>query len=239
MSKSQREWYANKRVLITGADGFIGAHLVRVLVARGAHVFAAVRNISHTWRLDTVRSQISMSEGDLTHIEDARTIIEQSKPDIIFNSASTTDTSRSLDVLESVVENTYGILRATLTAAREKKCARFIQFGSIEEYGLAKAPFTEDMRALPMSPYSLGKLMATESALLIGRIGDMHISVVRPAATFGPQQTFHMLIPRIIKAALEKMDFDMNKGEQLRDFIFVDDLVAGVLAKGKNEKQHL
>src|SRR3989344_247880 len=219
MSKSQREWYANKRVLITGADGFIGAHLVRVLVARGAHVFAAVRNISHTWRLDTVRSQISMSEGDLTHIEDGRTIIEQSKPDIIFNSASTTDTSRSLDVLESVVENTYGILRATLTAALEKKCARFIQFGSIEEYGLAKAPFTEDMRALPMSPYSLGKLMATETALLFARAGDMHISVVRPAATFGPQQTFHMLIPSIIKAALEKMDFDMNKGEQLRDFI--------------------
>ena len=236
LKRNQSAWYENKRVLITGADGFIGAHLAAELVARGARVFAAVRNISHTWRLDTIRSQISMLEGDLTHIEDARAIIEQSQPDIIFNAASTTDTSRLLDVLESVVENTYGILRATLTAARENKVERFIQFGSIEEYGLAKVPLTEDMRALPMSPYSLGKLMATETALLFARAGDMHISVVRPAATFGPQQTSHMLIPSIIKAALEKMDFDMNKGEQLRDFIFVDDLVAGVLAVGSSER---
>ena len=179
---------------------------------------------------------MSMLEGDLTHIEDARIIIEQSKPDIIFNTASTTNTSRSLDVLESVVENTYGILHATITAAHEKKVPRFIQFGSIEEYGLAKAPFTEDMRAVPVSPYSLGKLMATETAFLFARTGDMHVSVVRPAATFGPQQTSHMLIPSIIKAAFEKKDFDMNKGEQLRDFIFVDDLVEGVLAVGSNER---
>src|SRR3989344_4163212 len=80
--------------------------------------------------------------------------------------------------------------------------------------------------------------MATHAALTAGRLTPMRVCVVRPAATFGPAQNSGMLIPNVIKAGLEGTDFNMNAGEQLRDFIYVGDVVEGALLAGAREESH-
>ncbi|HEY4526917.1 MAG TPA: NAD(P)-dependent oxidoreductase [Candidatus Paceibacterota bacterium] len=235
LSEKQKKWYAGKAVLVTGADGFIGSHLVAALIESGAEVSVTVHREDKATRVKPFLNAVEVFEGDLSEEGVARSIIQTSKPKIIFNAASSTNTAPDFSALDDVLKNTYGIAHAMLQAATESSVERFVQFGSIAEYGLAQAPFTEDMHEMPQTPYALGKVMATLSTFAIGRMTDMEVVVVRPAAVYGPGQGFTMLVPNLIKACLEKKDFDMNKGEQLRDFIFIDDLVEGILAVGSSE----
>ncbi len=202
------------------------------LAELGAKVYAAVHSKKNLWRLQSVSPAVSILEGDLSLSVEAKRVLEASRPSTVFNVASSLNTARSLDIAEMVIQNTYGITHNVITAAVQVGAERYIQFGSIEEYGTGKSPFTESDREEPFSPYSLGKVMGTHLALLIGRLTNLKVTVVRPAATYGPGQNFGMLIPNLIKAGIEGRDFDMNPGEQLRDFLYVDDLVEGVLRSG-------
>ena len=236
LREKKKKWYANKRILITGVDGFIGSHLARALLEMGAQVSVTVHRKDKASRITPFLNDVEVFEGDLCDREVVRAIVQKSKPDVIFNTASSTNTAPDFSKFDEIIKNTYGLAQAMLEAAAENSVVRFVQFGSIAEYGLAPAPFTEDMHEMPQTPYAIGKMMATLATLAAGRMTDMKVTIVRPAATFGPGQGFTMLIPNLIKACLEKKDFDMNKGEQLRDFIYVDDLIEGVLAVGASEK---
>ena len=231
-SSDLKKYYKNKRVLVTGAGGFIGSFLARRLIACGAEVFAAVQAKEHANRLrDTA---VQLHEGDLTDAAAARKILSDTRPDIVFNTASSVNTERDFKLLDSIVQRTYCLTHNVLVASIAVSVERFVQFGSIDEYGTAKAPFRESTREEPYSPYSLGKVMATHEVLTVGRMVGMNTSVVRPAATFGPGKD-GMLIPNLIRSGLEGKDFDMNQGEQVRDLIYIDDLALGVLAVGASE----
>jgi nucleoside-diphosphate-sugar epimerase len=144
--------------------------------------------------------------------------------------------SRDRAHIDDIIEGTYGIARNVLRAAEISGVKKFVQFGTIEEYGSNEAPFVETMRESPISAYSLGKTMATHEALLLSKISDMKVCVVRPAATFGPGKRVGMLVPNFIRAALSGTDFNMNAGEQERDFIFVDDVAEASLRAALSDR---
>lgn len=228
-------FWNNKKVLVTGADGFIGSHLAARLVKLGANVSASVHSEKDHWRLASVAKQIQVYEGDLSDQNEARKILKASKPEIVFNAAGSVNTARDLSILDEVLCNTYNITHAMLNAALEDGVENFVQFGTIEEYGTAKAPFDENSREEALSPYSLGKLMATNEARLVSRLKGMRVTIVRPAATFGPRQGFGMLIPNLIKSGLAGTDFNMRGGDQLRDFVYINDLVDGLILAGESK----
>lgn len=229
--------YKGIRVLVTGAGGFIGSRLVMALVDAGAEVSVSVRSKESAWRLQSVISKIAVYEANLLNPLELMQVIENGRPDIVFNVASSTDTRRTFDILDSVILGTYGVARAVLGACITGGVQKLVHFGTIEEYGMGPELFLESAHEKPVSPYSLGKTMATHAVLLAGRLTALKVCVVRPASTFGPGKDFGlMLIPNLIKSGIEGREFDMNDGEQWRDFIYVDDVVRGALMAGISEK---
>lgn len=228
-------YYRNKRVLVTGANGFIGSRLVARLVSLGADVSAVTSREGNSHRLDDLKAKINLLTGDLSDKIKVHKIFQDSNPDVVFHTASSLNTEKSLEHADQILGNTYGLARNVLEVSVESGVESFVQFGSIEEYGSCETPFTETMREEPFSPYSLGKVMSTHLAMVISQLTQMRVCVVRPAATYGPGQGPGMLIPNLIRAGLEKQDFDMNPGEQLRDFVYVEDLIEGALACGMRE----
>lgn len=227
--------WKNKRVLVTGADGFIGAALTRRLLKEGADVTALVGPHGSRMRLGADAERMHIFPVDLADREAAVRLVAESAPEVVFNAASSTNATRDFALIDTVLHGTYDISRAVIDAAVAAKVARFVQFGTIEEYGTAATPYQESMREEPVSPYSLGKVMATHYALLAGALTGMHVTIVRPATTYGPGQGPGMLIPNLIRAGLAGTDFPMHDGMQARDFIYVDDLVDGVLRAGSAE----
>ena len=161
---------------------------------------------------------------------------QQAKPEIVFNLASLVRTEQSLDIVDDLLRGNVLIAKHVFGAARAVGVKKCVHVGSIEEYGHGTVPLVEEAREEPISPYSLAKVMTTHLAMLFHRLGGLRMCVVRPAATYGPRQGFGMLTPNFIKSCLEKKDFSMNPGEQVRDLIFVRDVAAGMLSAGAAEE---
>ena len=224
-----------KRVLVTGADGFLGSALSTALVAQGAKVVAGVGPRKHISRLAHIEKDITVIANDLTNVGDAMKIVADSAPDILFHAAAVVSKDRDPAHLDTIVSYSYSMARNIMTATVEHEVSHAVHVGTIEEYGAIPAPFRESDRACPISPYALGKLLATEHALYMGKTTHMRVNVVRPAAFFGPGQGFGSLIPNIVKAALAGEDFEMNKGEQLRDFVYIDDVIEGLVRVARSD----
>jgi nucleoside-diphosphate-sugar epimerase len=228
--------YAGVRALVTGGGGFIGSRLIERLVDAGADVSVIVRKKALAWRLERVIGDCTVYEADLIDLHATQQIMAQSRPEVVFNAAGSTDTRRTFDILDAVVQNTYDVAKSVVTACVNVGVRKFVHLGTYEEYGTAGAPFLENTREAPISPYSLSKVMAAHTVLLAGKLTPLTVSVVRLAATFGPRQGHTMLIPNLIKAGIEERDFDMNDGKQVRDFLYIEDAVEGILQAGLSEQ---
>jgi nucleoside-diphosphate-sugar epimerase len=228
-----RNFYKNKRVLVDGGTGFIGSFIVKSLVGLKAQVFVVFNSKKNTWRLEDIKNKIETIKLDLRNERLTNKILSQKNPEVVINAAAILNNDQSLNMFDKIIENNFKTALNLIRAAEKNKTDKFVQIGTIAEYGNAKPPFKESMREKPISPYSLSKIMATYTALFYNRVSKLKTTVVRPAATFGPAQNFGvMLIPNLIRSCLKNKDFDMNPGNQIRDFIYVEDLVRGILMAG-------
>ncbi|MDP2598389.1 MAG: NAD(P)-dependent oxidoreductase, partial [Candidatus Liptonbacteria bacterium] len=235
---SYKDFYKGKKVLVTGGTGFAGSFVVKKLIAAGARVCVAFRSSGGTIkkmdRLRDVRGGVvKMINLDLLDDQAVYDVISTSMPAIVVNAAAVPSSNRSLDILDDQIRGNFITAVNLVKAAAKNKIEKFVHIGSIAEYGDSPSPFVETMREQPTYPYSLSKIMATHAVLMHGKLSGMATTVVRPAAIFGPAQDFGlMLIPNIIKSVIDGKDFDMNPGDQIRDFVYVEDLVDGILLAG-------
>ncbi|MBI1805219.1 MAG: GDP-mannose 4,6-dehydratase [Ignavibacteriae bacterium] len=219
-----------KRILITGATGFIGSHLLRRFVEAGIAV-TAVRyrpDLNRQWE-----GNIHWSIADLTDAEAVETIIKANKPDIVFHLAAKLGGDRSFEFAQqAVVVNFLGTHNLLSSLGRNLGGrGRIVMLGTSEEYGNSKVlPITEDQPSNPVSPYSASKTAATQFALLYHRLFDLPVVVLRPFIVYGPGQPPAMMIPELIQSVLEGKDFSMTEGKQTRDFVYVEDVVDCILA---------
>jgi nucleoside-diphosphate-sugar epimerase len=231
-----KNFYRGKRILITGGAGFIGSRLAKELVGLGGRVWVLEKPEADLWRLREIARKIKITRIQPPVLSELQKSLTKERPEIIFNLAARVDARQSIETLPDLMGENFLNTVNLLQAAAEIKPEKFIHFGTIEEYGSQNSPFVEIFRESPISPYSLTKTMATHLALLFNKLLGLNVCVVRPAAVFGPGQGLGMLIPNLILSCLNKKDFDLNPGNQLRDFIYVDDLVRGVLAAGAEKR---
>ncbi len=231
-----------KKVLVTGADGFIGSHLTEALVDLGYDVRAFVyyNSFNSNGWLDTIpkvsKSKIDFFAGD---IRDPNGVREAMKDvDIVFHLAALIAIPFSYHSPDSYIDtNLKGTLNV-IQAARDNRVSRVLVTSTSEVYGTARfVPITEFHPKQPQSPYSASKIGADAIADSFYRSFDLPITIVRPFNTFGPRQSARAVIPAIITQLLNgAKQIKLGDITPTRDLLFVKDTVNGFLKIAECEK---
>lgn len=226
---------AGRRVLVTGAGGFIGSRLTERLVELGAEVRALVRYTSDGdagW-LDrsAMRGQIEVKRGDLADRDSVYDAVRDR--DIVFHLGALIAIPYSYLAPESYVRtNMFGTLNV-LQAVRELGVGRMVHTSTSEVYGSAQTvPMTEAHPLVGQSPYSATKIAADKLAESYHRSFETPVVTLRPFNTFGPRQSARAVIPSICMQLLAGRPVKLGDTRPTRDFVFVDDTVDAFLRCG-------
>lgn len=222
---------AGQHVLVTGASGFIGSHLVRRLVAIGANITILVRQSSDLWRLQDTLDRVRVLQHDLTKEDVLDLASDLHGTQVVFHLAATgaEQTHRNQAV---VLNGNVMMAMRMLQLAETLKVDRFVYCGSSTEYGPGKS-LTEDSPIEPTSEYGVSKAAAWMLVQFFRRRHSLKAVCLRPFTVFGPMDSTHRLIPHVIQKSLNGENIDLTGGEQIRDFVFVEDVVdAFVSASG-------
>jgi NAD dependent epimerase/dehydratase len=229
-----------KTVLVTGAGGFIGSHLVEGLLREGHRVRAFVRYASHGkagWLEEMpakLRDRYEPFFGDIT---DARAVREAARGcSRIYHLAALIGIPYSYVAPASYVAvNVNGTLNV-LEAARDEGTERVIVTSTSEVYGTAVyAPIDEEHPLQPQSPYSATKIGADNIALSYHKAFGTPVTVVRPFNTYGPRQSTRAVIPTVITQALYADRISIGSRTPVRDMVYVGDTVAGFIAAANSD----
>jgi len=227
--------WSKKKVVVTGAGGFIGSHLVEALVAAGAATTAVVRYnsgslIGNLAFMDAeTRKTMRVVSGN---IEDSDFVYQTIKGhDIVFHLAALIAIPYSYEAPRSYVRtNVEGTLNV-LEAARNFDVARVVHTSTSEVYGTAlKTPIDESHPLQGQSPYSASKIAADKLAESYYRSFATPVVTLRPFNTFGPRQSARAFIPTIISQALDCDELRLGALTPERDMTYVSDTVAGFMA---------
>ena len=225
-----------KNVLVTGADGFIGSHLVERLVRDGSHVRAFVYyNSFNSWGwLDSldkdVLDSIEVLAGDIRDPYFVRKAVKG--VDIVIHLAALIAIPYSYHSPDSYVEtNVRGTLNL-LQAARDHGVERFIHTSTSEVYGTAQyVPIDEKHPLVAQSPYAATKIAADQLALSFYHSFELPVSIIRPFNTYGPRQSARAVIPTIVtQIAAGRRQIRLGSLHPTRDFNYVADTVSGFVA---------
>jgi|TARA_Y100000031_G_C8226005_1_gene388359 NAD dependent epimerase/dehydratase len=232
----------NKKVLVTGADGFIGSHLVDMLQKAGGKVRAFVYyNSLNSWGwLDTFPkdklSKIEVFSGDVRDLNGVKKAMEGI--DVVFHLAALIGipfSYRSPDCyVDTNIKGTLNILQA----ARELKISRLLVTSTSEVYGSALyVPIDESHPLQGQSPYSATKIAADKISESFYRSFNLPVTIVRPFNTYGPKQSARAVIPTIIIQLLTgKKEIKLGSTSPTRDFNYVKDVCNGFLAIANSSK---
>lgn len=219
------------RVLVVGASGFIGSHLVKQLAALGHQVWGTY--CQNTFEVPQVKSlQLNLSSPET--ISD---VLKQANPThIYFLSAAKPRSTDLLHLKQAMEVNVFGSFQFFSEAQKLPELKQIIYVGTGEEYGQSEIPFKETNREQPISAYSLSKVCTTQIMQYLHRTGDLPVTIVRPSLAYGPGQSDDMFIPSLIRALKRDQTFPMSPGEQTRDFIYISDLVDAMVSCLENER---
>jgi NAD dependent epimerase/dehydratase len=228
---------AGRTVLVTGAGGFIGSHLVERLVEEGARVRALVHyNSRNDWGMldlvpDAVTQEIEVLCGDIRDPFCVRKAVSGCK--VIFHLASLIPIPYSYVAPQSfVATNVLGTVNV-MQACREESVDRIVQTSTSEVYGNAQyVPIDEAHPLHAQSPYAASKIGADMVAESYWRSFGLPIAIIRPFNTYGPRQSARAVIPTIVSQALAGGVVRLGATLPTRDLNYVDDTVDGFVRMG-------
>jgi len=232
---------AKKKVLVTGADGFIGSYLVEALLNKGCHVRPFVfYNSFNSWGwLDhadpEVKECLDVFAGDIRDPHGVKAAMEGC--DVVFHLAALIAIPYSYHSPDTYVDtNVKGTLNV-VQAARELGVTRVVHTSTSEVYGTALfVPITEEHPLQGQSPYSATKIGADQIAMSFYNAFETPVSIVRPFNTYGPRQSARAVIPTIItQIANGSRKIKLGALHPTRDFNYIKDTVRGFIAVAQSE----
>lgn len=240
-----KSYYKGKRVLVTGADGFMGSHLTERLLAEGARVSAYVRGSSTTGTTQYALKNIKHLENKLEDIltgdigsPDTKALVIKNSPEVIFHLAADAYVPNSFDHPMEVMEtNVIGTLNMLHAAKEGKGIKRIVCTSSSEIYGMTIGGSIDEEHPLyPSSPYAASKVAADRYCYSYWNTYRLPVAVIRPFNTYGPRHTYDV-IPKFIDLALEGKTLTVHgTGRQSRDFTYIDDMVDAFIVMGRHDR---
>ena len=233
--------FEGKTVVVTGAGGFIGSHLVERLVADGAHVRAMLRYTSRGQRgcLDLIPEaalqNVSITMGDVGDFDAVREVMRGA--DAIFHLAALIGIPYSYEHPQEVIDtNILGTSNVLIAAKELGSVERVVLTSTSEVYGSAlRVPMGEDHPLQAQSPYSATKIAGDALGLSFHRSFGLPVTIVRPFNAYGPRQSARAVIPAIIAQAVSGQALRLGTLETTRDFTFVEDTAQGFEMVGRND----
>lgn len=211
---------AGQRVLLTGASGFIGAQLCAALLQAGAVVHALSRRVQ-----PAQLNGPQWWQGDLADLGQLRSLFNVIQPDIVFHLASYVSGSRDLAAVLPTFQSNLLSTVHLLTLAAEQGCRRVVLAGSLEE------PQPSGSEPIPASPYAAAKGASSAYARMFHALYQTPVVIARLFMVYGPgQRDLHKLVPYVTLALLRGEAPRLSSGTRPIDWIYIDDVVAGLLA---------
>lgn len=231
-----------KKVLVTGAGGFIGSHLVEVLVKRGYKVCAFVHyNSFNRWGWldyagDHIKDSIEIFTGDIREPWGVKKAMDGCG--IVFHLAALIGIPYSIHSSSTYVDTNINGTLNIIQAARELRVDKVIHTSTSEVYGTAQfVPITEKHPVNPQSPYAATKAGADFLALSFYRMFELPIVIIRPFNTYGPRQSARAIIPTIITQIKSgKRRVALGSLHPTRDLTYVKDTVEGFIKAAESDK---
>jgi UDP-glucose 4-epimerase len=216
---TSQNFFFGKKVMVTGASGFIGTHLSNALQAHAAEV----HGISRKMQLAESKT-MRWWQGDLEDISSVRAIMRNIKPDIVYHLASNVTGSRAIDHVLPTLHSNFISTVNLLIASTEIGCQRIVLAGSLEE------PDIDQDLITPSSPYAAAKWAASTYARMFHELYQAPVVTAKIFMAYGPEQNLRFLIPYVISSLLAGVPPKVSSGTRSVDWIYVDDLVSGLLA---------
>lgn len=223
---------ARTRVLLTGATGFIGSHLARLLVREGHEVTAIIRPGSDRWRIGDIESQLCIIAGDLRALSGVADRLRARRPDICIHLAwqgwsGKAEADANLSSL--------GLSLELLRMMPDLSCRRFVAAGTCFEYGITCERLAEATPLTPHDLYGACKKSLFEVAQQFSLLTGVSTATPRIFYSYGPYEDARRLVPSITQALLRGEAAKVTPGEQVRDYLHVADIASAIWTLARSD----
>ncbi len=215
----------NSSVLVVGGTGFIGTNLIKKLVKIGSKVTC----------LSLKKRKKKLKHKNLKYIfcdyEKINLLKKKiNKPfDYVVNLGGYIDHSKFFYKGKSVIDNHFISTINLLSIIKRNKLKRYLHIGTCDEYGENTSPIKETFKEDPITSYAFSKLASINLLIMLSKTENFPATALRLFLVYGPYQKTDRLIPQVISGCLKKKKFPVSKGNQLRDFCYVDDVINAII----------
>ena len=218
MSNSIKQ-LSGKKVLITGASGFLGSHLCDRLCENNVEVHA----VSRTERTSD-QDSLQWWHGNMEDIEVVQNLFHTIKPDVVFHLSGVVTGAAGAELVLPTFNSLLVTTVNILTVAAKTGCDRVISIASLEE------PEPGQNEATPISPYAAAKWASSAYSRMFHQLYQTPVVLVRPFMTYGPGQNVRKIIPSVTLSLLQSEPPKLASGQRQVDWIYIDDVISGMLA---------
>ena len=223
-----------KKVLITGGGGFVGANAVRAFLAMGKEVHVLEYPGCDLWRLKDIQEKITVHTADIANYEELEPLIQNIKPEVILHFAAYgAYQGTQQDVEKTIQTNLLGTINLVRSCSKVGFRA-FVHTGSSSEYGIKDQPMKETDTLEAYNLYGITKAAATLYCQNAAKKDGLPIVIIRPFAVYGPFEEQTRLIPTLVMSYLKGESPKLSTSDSVRDFVFVEDVVAAYMAAIQN-----
>ena len=224
-AKSTHFDLTGKTIFLTGATGFIGSHLLKRLIKEGCKVHIPIRQDSSLWRIKEFKNAFTSHKIDLKDFEAVKSVIQQIKPDVIFHLAAYGVDYRQQNIYRAIDINITASVNL-FEAFLANNGHRFIHTGTCLEYGHKNVPVSEFDVSVPTGIYGATKTSSVHIlSSMTNSMDSGKLIILRPFGVFGEYEGIHKFIPQVIDKLTNENPVQMTLGEQIRDYIYIDDLI--------------